>query len=587
MTVASAPGVRRWNVLPKQEGAQALAGALGVSAIIGQILLNRGFSDVETARQFLHPSLLMLHDPALIEGMDKAAERIAAAVRAGEKIVIYGDYDVDGITATATLWHAITILGGIVDWYIPHRLDEGYGLNGQAITQICDAGAKLIISVDCGITAIYPVKVACARGVDVIVTDHHDWRPDGVLPDCVVVLHPRFPIGAATYPNPNLCGSGVAMKLAWAAGLKFSGGNGKVNAALRELLLNATSLAALATIADVVPLVGENRILAHFGLLGLKRSTLTGVKALLQSAGLLSGKVDSYDVGFRLAPRLNACGRMGHAADAVEMLTKATPARALEIAAFLEEQNRQRQDTEKQITAEALEQIERLGLGAEENHAIVVGAEGWHAGVIGIVASRIVDRYHRPAIVVSLAGEEGHGSGRSITGFHLANGLALMGDLLLGSGGHEMAAGLTLKATNFEAFRARFMEYAKSAISPELLQRELRLECEVMLSDITMAFAAELQKVGPFGPGNPRPIFCCRDVELAADANVVGKSGDHLQLRLRQGSHLMKGIAFGFGKMANELRRGTRVDLAIAPTINEYNGNRSVEVEVKDVRVKE
>ena len=585
--MTSSPGLRRWNVLPRQAGAQALAGALGVSPIIGQILLNRGFSDVETARQFLHPSLLMLHDPALIAGMETAAKRIADAIRAGEKIVIYGDYDVDGITATATLWHAITILGGKVDSYIPHRVDEGYGLNSQAIAQICDGGAKLIISVDCGITAIEPVEIACTRGVDVIITDHHDWRPDGVLPKCVVVLHPRFPIGTATYPNPNLCGSGVALKLAWAAGQQFAGGNGKVNAALRELLLNATSLAALATIADVVPLVGENRILAHFGLLGLKRSTLTGVKALLESAGMVGGKVDSYDVGFRLAPRLNACGRMGHAADAVEMLTCASPERALEISAFLDEQNCKRQDTEKLITAEAMEQIERLGLHAEEHRAIVVGGQGWHAGVIGIVASRIVDRYHRPAIVVSLGEDDGHGSGRSIIGFNLANGLASMGDLLLGSGGHEMAAGLTLKVANFEAFRARFVEHALATIAPELLQRELRMECEVTLGSISMGFAEELQKVGPFGPGNPRPILCCRDVELAADANVVGKSGEHLQLRLRQGTHLMKGIAFKLGKMAGELRRGVRVDLAVEPTINEYNGRRSVEVDVKDVRIKE
>ena len=355
---------------------------------------------------------------------------------------------------------------------------------------------------------------------------------------------------------------------------------------LRQFLVNATSLAALATIADVVPLVGENRILAHFGLLGLKQCSLTGVRALLESAGLLNEKVDSYHVGFMLAPRLNACGRMGHAAEAVEMLTSATPERAKEIALYLEGQNRERQATERQILDQAMNQIKELKLDADEHHAIVVGGEGWHAGVVGIVASRIVDRFHRPTIVVSLDHGEGHGSGRSITGFHLASALSAMGDLLEGSGGHEMAAGLHIKLGRFEEFRTRFLQYARKTLSPELLTPELRIDAEAQLDEIGKPLVDQFHRLGPFGPGNPRPILCCSDVELIQDPVVVGRAGDHLQMRIRQGNTSMKCIAFKFGELAGQLRRGMHLDLAVEPTLNTYNGFTSVELDVKDLRVR-
>lgn len=578
---------KRWKILPKQPQAQEFARALGIDPIIAQALLNRGIADADVARQFMRPSLLTLHDPALLGNMARAAGRVAQAVRSGEKIVIYGDYDVDGIAGTTILWHAIRMLGGNVDYYIPHRVDEGYGINCEAIDEICAGGAKLLISVDCGITALEPAQLACDRGVDLIITDHHEPQPDGGLPKCFCIVHPRMAVdNAKPYPNPNLCGAGVALKLAWACGQQFAGGNGKVQAELRQLLVDATSLAALATIADVVPLVGENRIIAYFGLTGIKQCSLTGVQALLESAGLLNEKVDSYHVGFMLAPRLNACGRMGHAQEAVEMLTRATSERAREIATGLEQQNRERQATEKQILSQALAQITELKLDAEEHHAIVVGGEGWHAGVIGIVASRIVDRFHRPAIVVSLNGGEGHGSGRSIAGFHLANALGAMGDLLDGSGGHEMAAGLSLAAGRFDEFRTRFLQYARKMIAPELLMPELRIEAEVDLSGITKPLVDELHRLGPFGHGNPKPILCCNDVELVQEANVVGKTGDHLQLRIRQGQTVMKCIAFKFGRLAGQLRRGMRLDLAVEPTINTFNGYTNVELDVKDLRVR-
>ena len=579
---------RRWNVLPRQPGAEAFAARLGVSPIIAQVLLNRGISDPEVGRAFLHPSLMELHDPLLLSNMAKASTRIAEAIRGHQKIVIYGDYDVDGITATATLWHAIKLMGGEVEYYIPHRIDEGYGMNPASITQLCDAGARLIISVDCGITALAPASICREHGADLIITDHHEPLTDGTLPDCFCIVHPRLTVnGDLPYPNPHLCGSGVAFKLAWAIGQQFAGGNGKVNAELRQLLLNATSLAALATIADVVPLLGENRILAHFGLLGVKQCSINGMRALLESAGLLGENVDSFDVGFRLAPRLNACGRMGHAAEAVELLTLASPERATEIATYLDQQNRQRQTTEREVVDLAMAQITELGLDQPGQHAIVVGGKGWHAGVIGIVASRIVDRYQRPAIVVSLDDESGHGSGRSILGFHLANALAAMGDLLEKSGGHAMAAGLSVHPSQFEAFRAAFVTHANRTLPAELLTPELRIEDEASLAEINRALVDEFTRLGPFGPGNPRPLLVCRDVELLMAPNVVGKAGDHLQLRIKQGNTSMKCIAFKFADMAPQLKKGSRLDIVAEPTLNTFNGYSNVELEIKDIKLRQ
>ena len=447
---------KRWIVSPPHAGAAELAGRLRSSPIIAQVLLNRGIGQAEDCSRFLQPSLKFLHDPNLIPNLAKACERIVRAIGDGEKIVIYGDYDVDGITATAILWHAIRILGGEVDWYIPHRVDEGYGLNGAVLAEIIAGGAKVIITVDCGVTAIEPAKIAGDAGVDLIITDHHEWREQtsdecGVmndeleknsthqsplinrhspsLPDCFTIVHPRLPHddagGAFAYPNPALCGAGVAFKLAWGIGVAATGGSPRVSPEFREFLVEATALAALGTIADVVPLVGENRILAAFGLGGLKASKLVGIRALIESAGLTGQTLDSFDVGFRLAPRLNACGRMGHVREAVEMLTSADFPRAMEIATDLEGKNRQRQAMEREIADAAAQQVIDHKFDAEDCRAIVLGGDGWHPGVIGIVASRIVERFCRPTLIIAFNkngdGETiGQGSGRSIPGFHLA-----------------------------------------------------------------------------------------------------------------------------------------------------------------------
>jgi single-stranded-DNA-specific exonuclease len=583
---------KRWNVAPPHEQAAELATRLKVSPLIAQMLLNRGFSEPEACLDFLRPQPKGLADPGLIPNLPRAAERIAKAVRDRRKIVIYGDYDVDGITATAILWHAIRQLGGEVDYYIPHRLEEGYGLNAEALGQICADGAGLIVSVDCGVTAVEQTKVCRERGVDLIITDHHEWHGGArasseqqgarspYLPDCYAIVHPRLP--GSTYPNPNLCGAGVAFKLAWGVGTAISGSS-KVSAEFREFLIDATALAALGTIADVVPLVGENRVIAHWGLGGLKQSKLVGIQALIASAGLTGQKLDSYHVGFLLAPRLNACGRMGHAREAVEMLTKADAGRANEIATYLEKQNRERQLIERRILDQALDQVAALGLDAEDCRAVVLGAEGWHAGVIGIVASRIVDRLHRPTIMVALTNGHGQGSGRSIPGFHLAHALEACADHLEAFGGHEMAAGLKLQTGRLEAFREAFCHHAAQVLCEEQMRPELTLECLAELNMITEALVQDLRRLGPFGHGNRKPILCCKGLTVAAEPRRVGKTGDHLQLLVRQGETGMKCIAFNYASLADQLRPGTTIDLAVEPQINEYMGRISVELEVKDL----
>jgi len=580
---------RRWNIAAERPEAAALASNLKISPLIAQILLNRGLSEPDACRSFLQPSLKHLHDPALIPNLTRASERIARAISDHEKIVIYGDYDVDGITATSILWHALTTLGADVHTYIPHRIDEGYGLNGEAIEELANGGAKLIVTVDCGVTALKPADVARTRGVDLIITDHHEGKesPDGpMLPDCFALVHPRLAGDGPAYPNPHLCGAGVAFKLAWGVGQAVNGA-AKVSDTFREFLMEATALAALGTIADVVPLIGENRILAAFGLGLLKRSKLRGIRALIASAGLDGQTLDAYHVGFLLGPRLNASGRMGHAHLAVEMLTTADDARANEIATFLEQQNRSRQTIERQTVVEAMDQATQLGYASDDVRGIVLGKEGWHPGVIGIVASRMVERFAKPVVMVAMSEGMGSGSGRSIAGFHLARALQACTHTLESHGGHEMAAGLKLRTEKFDAFRDAFTAHANEVLTPADLVPEIKLECLTDLKNVTRALVDDLKRLGPFGCGNRKPLLACRGVTLSAPARRVGKTGDHLQLFVRHGQVQMKCIAFNTGALFDRLKPGMSLDLAVDPTLNEYNGMTSVELDVKDIAIVE
>ncbi len=581
---------KRWNIAPPDPAAADLAARLKTSPLIAQILLNRGVSAPEAAREFLAPSLKTLHEPAGILNLTQAAQRVAHAIREKQRIVIYGDYDVDGITATAILWHAIRRLGGSAEFYIPHRIEEGYGLNSDAITQLCDEGAQLIISVDCGVSAIGPAQIARTRGVDLIITDHHEWRHQPgteipLLPDCHSVVHPRLGDCEPGYPNPHLCGAGVAFKLAWGIGIALNGAL-RVSSDFREFLVDATALAALGTIADVVPLQGENRVLAHFGLSGLRNTRLNGLRALIASAGLTGQKLDSFDVGFRLAPRLNACGRMGHARLAVEMLTSATEEKAREIAEYLDQQNRARQAIERKILDEAIDQVMRNGWDSDAQRALVLGADNWHPGVIGIVASRIVECFHRPTVMLAITNGHAQGSARSVAGFHLARALEACTECLETHGGHEMAAGMKLQSARLDDFRAAFCAHAGECLTDDMLVPEMKIDATAELRQITLGLMGDLTRLGPFGHGNRRPLFVCENVAVVSPPRRVGKSSQHLQMQVRQADQCMKCIAFGQGDLAEKLEPGRVIDIAVEPCLNEYNGRTSVELEVKDLRLK-
>ncbi|MFQ6048188.1 MAG: DHH family phosphoesterase, partial [Phycisphaerae bacterium] len=392
-----------WVIAEPWSGRGRLAAALGVCPIVAQILHNRGLDDPGAARRFLRPQLSELEGPEALPGAVEAAGRLARAVREGRRIVIYGDYDVDGIAGTAILWRCLRLAGGQVDFYVPHRLEEGYGLNSEAIEKLADEQVQVVVTVDCGITAVGAAELARRRGVELIITDHHEAGPD--LPQGCTIVHPTALSGG--YGNADLSGAGVALKLAWAVGQHFSAGK-RVSEEFREFLVDATSLAGLGTIADVVPLVGENRVLAHFGLMGLRHCRQEGLRALIAESGLAGRKLESYHVGFWLGPRLNAAGRMGHARLAVELLTRASGARAREIARFLAEQNRQRQQVERRILAEARQMVAETGMDGDAWRAIVLARAGWHAGVIGIVASRLVEQYCRPVVLIAVDGGEIH-----------------------------------------------------------------------------------------------------------------------------------------------------------------------------------
>ena len=579
---------KRWTIPEPDPRAADLARLLRVSAVTAQVLLNRGLGDPDAARAFLQPTLKHLHDPSLLAGLDVASDRVARAVRDEQPIVIYGDYDVDGITATSILWHALRTLGADVRYYVPHRLEEGYGLNADAVAEICDGGAGLIVTVDCGVTAVGPAAVAKGRGVDLIVTDHHEWRQaaDGsaALPDCFAIVHPKLPGPTGRpYPNPHLCGAGVAFKLAWGIGKAVVGAD-RVSDTYRAFLLDATALAALGTIADVVPLVGENRVLAAYGLAGLEKSRLTGIRALVESAGLTGQPLDAYHVGFRLGPRLNAAGRMGHAKLAVEMMTDASPARAREVAAYLEGQNRDRQATERAILDEAVAQAEDLGYDRDDCRGIVLGGAGWHPGVVGIVASRIVERFHRPAVLVGVNDGMAQGSGRSISGFHLARAVAACGEHLITHGGHEMAVGLKLPADRLGDFRSAFCAYAGDHLTAEQLSPEVKLEVSAQLPQVTRALVDDLSRMGPFGMGNRRPMVACHRVTVTGDPRRVGKASAHMQLRVAQGGATLKCIVFNAGAELDDLRAGQVIDVAVEPQTSEFNGSVNVELRVADVR---
>lgn len=572
----------RWEVAPVFAGADALANKIKNAPLLGQILHNRGVDDPGEALSFLTPKLTELHDPLELPGVDVAAERLARAARDGEKIVIYGDYDVDGMTGTAILHQAINLVGGNVSFYVPHRIEEGYGVNADSLRQLVTDGAKLIVTVDCGGSDGEVLSGAMSGGCDVIVTDHHIIR--GAPPDVTAVVHPALsPAGGAEpYGNPYLCGAGVAFKLAWEMLRKICGTT-RVSNEMRNFLLDATCLAALGTITDVVPLVGENRVLATFGLKGLPAARNTGIRALLESANLTGETLDAYHVGFVIGPRLNAAGRMGHAQLAIELLTTNSPTRGREIADYLVGQNTQRQNVERKITQQAREMVSAARLDEPENFAIVLSSEGWHAGVIGIVASRMVDSYHRPAVIISIDGDVAQGSARSIDGFHMSDALAACGEHLISYGGHAMAAGLKIAADKIDDFTQAFAEYARRHLSESQLTPTLRIDAETTIPALSRNVVEQLERLAPFGAKNPRPIVALRNCTLLGAPKRMGRSGNTIGMLLQQGETTMRAVGFNMGDLADALAGVRKVDLAAQPVLNRFNGNTNVELHLRDV----
>lgn len=557
----------------------------GVEPLVARLLWSRGYRDAATAAAFRDASLLGLHDPSLLPDLDRAAERILSAARASEPVVIYGDYDVDGISASAILFHTLAAVApdAMVSTYVPHRMDEGYGLHADALRSLASDGAKVIVSVDCGVTAFAPAAaLAELGGADLIITDHHELAHDGSLPSAFAVVHPRR-TGSA-YPFGELCGAGVAFKLAWRI-MTLAHGGPKLPPELREVLLDLLALASLGTVADIVPLVGENRAIARHGLRRLRSTRIGGLSALIEESGLAGENIDAERVGFTLGPRLNACGRMGHAKHAVEMLTTATPDKAREIARELARQNDARRRTEKQIFDEACRMAEDAGMTGNERRAIVLASEHWHAGVVGIVCSRLIGRYHRPTILMDIREGLCHGSGRSIDGFNLHAGLAACADLLEKFGGHDMAAGLAIRHDRLPAFTERFIAHAGERLDASHLTPALPIDCTADIAEMTPHAVEQILDLGPFGRGNPSPRLLLRDVRIARQPEPMGAGGDHLAMFVRQGEREMRLVGWHWGSRRASLHAGASIDAVVEPKLSTWNGRVRVEPTIADLRV--
>jgi single-stranded-DNA-specific exonuclease len=548
---------------PEADAVAALSAALGIGTPAAKVLVHRGFGDAAAANRFLHPAFEELHDPFSMRDMPVAVERIARAIRAGERILIYGDYDVDGTTSVVLLTKVFELAGGLATYHVPHRLKDGYGMRSEVVEAAAEQGVKLIVSVDTGIRAAEVVRRATELGIDVIVTDHH--LPESDLPPALAVLNPNR--ADCPYPEKDLCGAGVAFKLIQALLPSLGWPAEKV----RRLAESFLKLAAIATVADVVPLTGENRILVALGLRGLDKVRNAGLRALLDVAGFAAGTAppNARQVAFQIAPRLNAAGRMDTAKAAVELFLTADPARARELAQHLQDRN----DDRRQVEAEIRDICERIAVGDAEC-ALVYYAENWHRGVLGIVASRMVERLHRPVFVLGRNADDGlaSGSGRSIPAFHLLEALESMSELFVRFGGHAHAAGVTMEVANVPEFRRRFDAFAASRLSAGDFLRRVEIDAVLALAEIDEQAIDELFTLAPFGHGNPPPLFAALGVEVAAEPTVMKEK--HLRLAVRQNGRNLVLKAWNLAHRAGELAPGTRVDVAFHIEEDAYSAAR-------------
>jgi single-stranded-DNA-specific exonuclease len=560
---------RHWQPRRNPEQLQPAQHSDTITPLQAQLLALRGITQ-EDAHAFIHARLKDIPDPALLPDMHKAVTRIVRAIDTGEPIAIHGDYDVDGISATSLLYHALECAGARVSYYIPSRLDEGYGLSGQALCADADAGVKVVISVDCGISSHAEAKIAQDNGIDLIVTDHH--QPGDTLPCVFACINPW--LDTSGYPYTPLCGAGVAFMLVVALYRALRQEHKAPEGLDIRMLLD---LVTLGTVADLVPLTGVNRIMVRAGLPLLEGEYRPGICKLREVAGV--EKVNAGVVGFRLAPRLNAAGRLAHAGRGVELLLSKDMRIAQNIATELDQCNRERQEIEEQTLQHA-----RMRIEAElqdSMYTIVLADPGWHSGVIGIVASRLVEMFHRPVILIALDEESGvgKGSGRSIHGCHLYQALKHCSKWMLGYGGHEFAAGLSIEVDKIESFAAALEEYARENLALEDLLPRLAYDEELTLEEIDAQLHAELQALEPYGMGNPEPVFLCRNLKVQ-QAQVVG--GRHLRFRVQQGGHSLPCIAFGLASKLDMLQG--RVDILFQVGTNTWQGRTSLQLKVKDVR---
>ncbi len=556
--------------------------------LIDRVLMARGIKPDEQGQTFLNPSLNTMHDPSGIPDLDKAAMRMLEAVENDEPIVTFGDYDVDGVTASAILIHMVRAIkpDAKIRSYIPHRLDEGYGINSDAIRKLIDEGAKLIVSVDCGITAIEPAIVAKKLGVDLIITDHHN-PPESMddLPDAFAVVHPRRP--DSEYPFGELCGAGVAYKLAWRMATLDAGGE-KVSPAMRMVLVDLLGFAALGSIADIVPLIDENRVIVKHGLSRIPTLPNEGLQALIVASGLDSEKIDTEAIGFRLTPRLNAIGRLGHAADALELMTDAKGPRAVELAESLSRVNDERKKQELAIVTQACEMAIEAGMTGDESRAIVLAHEDWHPGIVGIVCSRLVDRFARPTILMQRTDEACKGSGRSIEGFNLHAGLDACEHLLGSYGGHDMAAGMKCDPEQFDAFAQAFIGYANANLSADDLVHRAKYDCVADFSELTVQAIHQLDRIAPFGAGNGRVRLRINGLKLNGLPTVMGKTGNHLSMRVGPRDHngpMLRIVAWNWAGYLDQIPAGAPVEVIVEPKVSNWNGNTRVEPVLVDLRV--
>jgi single-stranded-DNA-specific exonuclease len=553
--------------------AEALAARLGVSTVVAGLLAARGIDTDEAARKLLHPSFDQLHDPSLMLGMKDAAARVLRAVDAGEQILIYGDYDVDGTTGTVVLRRALQLLGAETRFHVPHRFTEGYGIRQDVLERAAAGGCKLVISVDCGIRAHEPLEWARANGLDVIVTDHHLPDAEEGAPPAFAVLNPNQ--RDCNYPDKHLAGVGVAFKLAHAI-LRERGRESLVKGFLKVV--------AIGTVADVAPLVGENRSIVALGLADIVNATNPGLRALMEVAGCGDGRdMRCSDLGFRLGPRINAAGRMEAARAVVELFETNDPAEARRLAEHLDARNRERQVMQRAITARAVAEYEQSGdCGA----VAVIAGDGWHRGVIGLAASRIAEKLVRPCVVISLEGDLGHGSARSVEGYHLLDGLTACADLFETFGGHAQAAGLTIRRENIPELRRRLHEHARRFLfEATQCAPVVKVDAELPAVALTPALADELERLEPFGMQWPRPVFMSRDLRVVKEARVLKERHLKFEVAAGENSRSIEVLWWGGAEEAAATpRAGDRIELAYAVETNTWRGEKRLQLIVEDMR---